>query len=305
MGSRLSSRVFVAGFACVAALVLAATERPAAQGDLRERTLFVTVADSMGNPVEGVDAAELVVREDGVRREILRLSRATEPLDVAVLVDNAASSGELIPRVREGLQRLVATLTPRHSVALIALADRPTILVDYTTNAEALRGGIGRLFTMSRSGMTLFDAVIEVSDGLRRRESARAAIVPVVTDGIEYSNRRYRDVLSALTRSGAAFYPITVGGFRLTAGDNDIDRDRLTLFGTAPEATGGRQFSLLSAIAVDATLDRVARQLASQYKVVYSRPDTLIPPEKITVTSARPGLTVHGTPARAAGGSDR
>lgn len=296
-----SRRVLVAGFAGAVAFLAIGLARPSAQ-DLRERTLFVTVTDRMDNPVEGLDIDDLVVREDGVRREVLRLSRATEPLDVAVLVDNASSSGELIPRVRTGLARFVDRMT-LHSVAIIALADRPTILVDYTSDTAALKTGIGRLFTMSRSGMTLFDGIVEVSDGLRRRESARAVIVPVVTDGIEFSNRRYTDVLAALTRSGAALSPITVGRFLLTS--NDVDRDRSLVLGRGPDATGGRRFTLLTSNAVEGAFDRLASQLNAQYRVVYNRPDTLIPPEKIVVTASRPGLTVHGTPARQANGSIR
>lgn len=301
--SLLRHRV-VAGFlvlgAC-AALVISTTARPAAQGDARERTVFVTALDRMDNPVEGLGVADIVVREDGVRRETLRVSRAIEPMDVAVLVDNASSSSGLIPRVREGLRGFIAAMTPRNAVALIALADRPTILVDYTTSPEALLAGVGRLFTMDRSGMTLLDALIETANGLRRREAPRAAVVPIVTDGIEFTNHRYRDVLDAVTRSGAAVYPVTVGQFPITL--DDVVRDRAQVLDAAPDATGGRRFSLLSTTAIESTLDKLARLLNSQYKVVYSRPETLIPPEKIEVSSPRPDVTVLGTPARAAGGS--
>lgn len=294
--------VYPAGLAVAIAVGLLGL-RVAAQADVRERTLFVSVADRMNEPVSGLDVDEFVVREDGVRREVLRVSRATEPLDVAVLVDNAASSGDLIPRVRLGLAEFVNALTPANSVAIVGLAARPTILTDYTTSAATLRTGIGRLFTMSTSGMTLFDAVVEVSGGLRRRETPRAAIVAVITDGVEFSNRRYRDVLDALQQSGASFYPITVGQFPLTA--NDIDRERNQVLGMVPERSGGRRLSLLSTVAVEPTLGRLGRLLAAQYKVVYSRPDTLIPPEKIVVESTRPDLLVNATPARQAGGNQR
>ncbi len=304
MGRRSASRrVLVLGLAYAGLFLWAGAGRPAAQGDLRERTLFVTVVDRMNNPLDGVTAADLIVREDGVRREVLRLSRATEPLDVAVLVDNATASGELVPRVREGLKSFIATLTPQHSVALVALADRPTILVDYTSNAQALLTGAGRLFAMPRSGATLLDALVEVSDGMRRREAVRTAIVPIVTDGTEFSNRRYQDVVDAIARSGAGFYPITVGRFALTIGD--AEHERTMVLGSAPEASGGERFTLLASSAIEATMAKVARQLTSQYKLVYSRPEMLIPPEKIEVTSGRSEVTVRATPARTAAGASK
>ena len=62
--------------------------------------------------------------------------------------------------------------------------------------------------------------------------------------------------------------------------------------------TGGQYVTLLTESALDPGLQKLARQLSSQYKVVYGRPDSLIPPEKTEVSSARPGVTMRGTPAR-------
>ena len=45
-------------------------------------------------------------------------------------------------------------------------------------------------------------------------------------------------------------------------------------------------------------MQRLARELSSQYKVVYSRPESLIPPEKIEISSARADLTMRGSQAR-------
>ena len=260
--SVFSRRVVVLSLACCGLFFWAGASHPAAQGNARERTLFVTAVDGMDNPVEGLDVADLIVREDGVRREVLRVSRATEPMDVAVLVDNASSSDTLVPRVREGMKAFIATMTPQHSLALVTLADRPTIFVDYTTDSKALLNGTGRIFTMDRSGMTLLDGLVEVSDGMRRREATRAAIVSITTDGVEYTNRRYRDVIDAIARSGAGFYPITVGRFELSK--EDPDQDRTIVLGTSPDATGGHRFFLLTSSAIEATMAKVARQLTSQ-----------------------------------------
>ena len=138
---RVVSRVVVVGI-LLAVSGLWARPRVSAQAGARERTLFVTVTDRAGEPVDTLVPSDLTVREDGVSREVLRVSRATEPLDIAILVDNAASSSDLIPRVREGLKAFVATMAPQHAIALIGLADRPTILVDYTNDQKKLLEGI-------------------------------------------------------------------------------------------------------------------------------------------------------------------
>lgn len=288
----------------VAVALLATLAVPAkitAQAGARERTLFVSAVDDSGKPVTGLTPGDFIVREDGARREVLRVSRALEPIDVALLVDNSASSAALVSPLREGLTRFIAAMaeaggTTPHNIALVGLAARPTIIVDYTSDRKRLTDGIGRLFPERDSGMTLLDAIVEVSKGLEKRDTARIAIVPVITDGIEFTNRYYKDVLEALVRSGAGLHALTVGTFSIS--DDDGIRNRALALDEGTRASGGQRVTLLSTSAVPAALDKLAAELTSQYKVVYGRPDSLIPPEKVQVSAGRPGLAVRATPAR-------
>ena len=91
-----------------------------------------------GEPVSGLGPDAFIVREDGARREVLRVSRATEPIDIALLVDNSTAASHEITFLREALSKFVATMAPGNNVAVIALADRPTILVDYTSDTKRL-----------------------------------------------------------------------------------------------------------------------------------------------------------------------
>jgi len=59
----------------------------------------------------------------------------------------------------------------------------------------------------------------------------------------------------------------------------------------------------LSSTAVEQALKKMARELSSQYKVVYSRPPSLIPPQKFEVSVTRRGLTARGTPERRKAGA--
>jgi VWFA-related protein len=303
-------RAFVPRPAVLLALTVALASLAAPRVDLgaqaptRERTVFASALDASGKPIDGLSVADFTVREDGARREVLRVSRAIEPMDIALLVDNSASSAELLLSLRDGLKQFVTTMlpagdpagAPRHNIALVGLAARPTILVEYTSDPKRLTDGISRLFTDSTSGMTLLDAIVEVSRGLEKRESSRAVVVPVVTDGIEFTNRYYRDVIDAMTRAGVGFHALTVGTFSVS--DDDAVRNRSLVLDEGARATGGQRVTLLSANAVPRALDRLAAELSSQYKVVYGHPESLIPPEKIEVTASRAGITVRATPLR-------
>src|SRR5688572_4637386 len=182
-----------------------------AQAGARERTLFVSALDPRGEPVEGLNPNDFVVTEDGRPREILRVSRAVEPMDIAVLADNSAAADRAIPSLRDGLKAFVGMLAADHQIAIVGLADRPTILQDYTSNRTLLEAATGRLFAMGSSGMTLLDAIVEVSAGVRRREATRAVLVPVITNGVEFTNRNGRDVIRAAREAGVTLTAIVVG----------------------------------------------------------------------------------------------
>src|SRR5204863_4353964 len=106
--------------------------QPVAAQTPRERTMFVSAVDQKGEPVEGLGPNDFVIREDGAAREVLRVSRAIEPIDIAILVDDSAASASLIPRAREALRSFIARMSMGNQIAIVGLADRPTILANYT-----------------------------------------------------------------------------------------------------------------------------------------------------------------------------
>jgi VWFA-related protein len=281
-------------FACAVAVCL-----PAAAQESRERTMYVSAVDQKGEPVEGLGSNDFVVREDGVQREVLRVTRATEPIDIAILVDDSAASESLIPRVREALRSFIAKMAMGNQIAIVGLADRPTILANYTSNTKLLQDAIGLLWPRTRAGTTLMDALFEVSRGLERRETPRAVIIPIITDGGDFPNRQYEQVMPEVKQAGAAIHAIAVGNFSST--DHDELRNRARILSEGTRTTGGQRVSLLSEISVQQALDRLARELSSQYKVVYSRPESLIPPDKLEVSARRPGITMRGAPERGTG----
>lgn len=296
---RAASLVRLVLIAAVAACAGGARELQA-QAGVRERTIFVSAVDGRGDPVDGLGLTDFIVTEDGRQREVLRVTPATEAIDIALLIDTSASAERAIAPLRDGVRRFVAQMAVGNQIALVGLADRPTILVDYTSSQERLTQGTGRLFAMNGSGMTLLDALIEVSAGLRRREAPRAVIAPVITNGIEFTNRYARDVIAAMRTAGTSLHAIVVG--HLPVGTTE-ERERAIALDAGTRETGGQHVTLLTESAIEPALLRLARELTSQYKVVYGRPESLIPPDKIEVRSARPNVTMRGTPMRGQAGA--
>ena len=270
----------------------ARADRGARQAPAREGVLYTSVVDKQGEPVTGLGPDEFVVREDGVRREVLRVTPATEPMAIALLIDNSQAATDDIRNIRDGVTAFVQQMHTEHDIALITIGDRPTIVQDYTRNLELLKQGIGRLYAVPSAGMTLLDALVETSRGLERREAARAVIIPVITDGTEFSNRHHQDVIDNLKRGGAALHAVTIGTFPTSIADPI--RNRATVLDEGPRVTGGQRVTLLTSMAVEKALGKLARELSNQHKVVFGRPESLLQPETVTVSVTRPGLTARG-----------
>lgn len=263
-----------------------------------ERIAYVSAYDEKTRaPITGLGVRDFVVREDGAAREVLRVTPATSPMAVAILVDNTQAAGDHIADIRRALASFVKALDGVGPVSIIGVADRPTILRDYTTDQKQLQDGVGKVFAMPGSGATLLDAVFEISRGLQKREEDRAAMVIVTTENVEFSPRHYKEVLDALARGGAQLHAVILNTPAGSALD-DPARNRASVLDEGPKKSGGTRTDVLTSQAFEVKLQELAALLKSQHRVVYSRPQTLIPPEKFEIASAKPGVTASGGPAR-------
>jgi len=281
------------------ALVLLTTvfAQPAA-AQANERVLYVNVWDQKtGAPVSGLSTGDFRITEDGAAREVLRVSPATTPMAVVILVDNSQAAAPHIAEIRRALQGFVRALDGIGPIAIVGIADRPTILRDYTTDQKQLEAGIGKVFAMPDSGATLLDAIVEISRGLQKREEDRAAMVLVTTENVEFSTRHYNEVLEELAKGGASLHAVVLN---TPAGSSldDAARNRAFVLDRGPKDSGGTRSDLLAAQAFEAKLKDLAAILKSQQRVVYARPQALIPPKKVEVATTKAGLEASGGPAR-------
>ena len=291
-----------AALLAAAVCLLAGAAAPVGAQD-NERAIFVSVLDEQGAPVPDLGPDAFVVEEDGVEREVLRAGPARSPMQVAVLVDTSASAAFAIRDVRNGLERLVPVLAEENAVALISFGGPPRVLVESTRRLDRLRDGIGLVFSYPESAAYLLDALVETARGFERREAPRPAVVVVASEGLDFSRYDYQRTREALQAAGAAAHVVVVQERGNTAlrGDpfsfsNEIlQRDRA--LGQLPEATGGQRYDLLLSTAVPEAMEALAEVMTNQYRVVYSRPPGLIPPETVSVRMRRADLTARGTPA--------
>jgi hypothetical protein len=291
-------RCMLAGVSVFAAFVL--THPATLLSQAIERSMYVSVVDQTGAPVPNLGPADFVVREDNVSREVLRVVPATDPMQIAILVDNSTAAAPLVPQIRRALPAFVEELTKptasgrRNEVAIITLGSRPTILANYSIDAAPLTKAIDRIWEESlNTGYYLLNGIIETSQGFKKREATRPIIVAITSEGAELSSRHPDQVLTPLHDSGAALHVISIG--LPTSGISDDERYRDRVVDEGPRTSGGTHTQLLAVTALPGRLQQLANALTHSYRVIYAHPDSLIPPQRVTVAARRPELTAFGS----------
>lgn len=304
------------------ALLLAAS--PAA-GQSVERSLTVAVLDGDGSPVPGLDAPDFVVREDGVRREVLRVERDTAPLQIALLVDTSEAAASAIVDFRAGIRAFIDGVGEADGIALIGFGGPPRILAPATPRRQLLLEAADGIFSNAGTAAYVLDALSETAEGFIKREADRPVMVVLATEGLDHSHADPTSVLRTVEDAAITVHTVVLTGrnyggrragpargfnpLREIGGTNAladplaqwrIDRDMALQRG--PLLTGGRRRSMIAASGVEHNMREVAAELKSRYLVVYAAPRTLVPPEKVEIRGARDGLSVRGVPVGADGG---
>lgn len=265
--------------------------RPSAASDARTRDVYVSVLDSKEAPVTGLTAKDFTVKEDGAPREVLRAGPATTPVQVILLVDDSEALTPALQPMREGLTKFVDKMQGHGEIGIVTVGERATSLVPSTTDVNALKRGITRIFARSGAGAYMLDGIQEVSQGFQKRKAERPVIVALTMEGVEFSNLQYDSVLKTLDAGGAALHVLSIGSPNRSMTDEWRNLNMVIAEGT--KNTGGRRDQVLAISGIPEALLRVADELNNQYVVTYGRPERLIPPEKIQVTVSRPGVTVR------------
>ena len=277
-------------FLALGAVVLLSPGPSRAQAD--EWTVYAAVVDQSGAPVKDLTERDFVVRENAVAREILRVSPATDSLQVALLVDNSQEIRNDLIDLRQGLRGFVNEMDRRHEIALIGFGGPPTTLVDYTRDLKRLETGISRLFARPGTGSYLLSALIETSRVFRKRRELRRVMVVVTTQGPEFSELGYQTVLDYVRESGAPLHSFVLRRDGASPTDPAAQEVELTL-AVGTKMTGGRREDLLTAMAMTTRFQSLASELNNQYQVVYARPKMLIPPKTIEVGVRRSDVVVR------------
>ncbi len=237
--------------------------------------LTVTVTDTKGKYVTGLDGNDFEVFEDGVRQDVAFFGKEEVPLDVALLVDTSASMSADLPMVKAAATGLVGKLRTTDRAIVVDVKDTISIAQELTSDRNSIERAIRGV---SAGGDTaVYDAVYVILRQLERErrtaaEVRRQALV-LLTDGLDTRSRvTLEDVLDVARRANVSVYVVALKSALAqtprSAQPGAVLQSDYAL-NTVTRESGGRLFAPKTARDLPGIYTAIAEELFSQYDLGY------------------------------------
>ncbi len=245
--------------------------QPEDTGEVRVSAL-VSVLDEAGQPVNGLTAAEFSVSENNTPLEAqqLTVSRADEPLTVALLIDTSSGMAKPGPdRVRaidaakDAAIAFIERLDDDDQVAVYEFNERASQVQDFTYDHNlAIDQGVVKLDAREAAGVCLNDALLQLLDQLAAQPDTPRAIVAIggAPGGDGCGGAAVDDVLASATTVGNAV-PLFSAVFGKTLPPDDLLR--------LGQRSGGRSLLGEDSTSLAQNVASISEQLHSQYQLSY------------------------------------
>lgn len=262
------------------------------------RTVYISVTDRNGMPVDTLLASDLEIKEGGKLVTVESAGRTSEPLQIDMIVDDNGTG-----LFRASLARFVQRMEGRAVMALRSVVGQTMKLVEFTPNVDALLTAINTLNARpgTPDGGQLLEGISEAARELHKVEAKRPIIIALTVGGEEHSTVNSDFVLDQLRKSGAALYVFSVANSALrgtvaATTPKDLLQENMHLFrvlGDGPKQSGGKHQQIVASAGVLLGLQNLASELTSQYRVIYTLPAGVKRSEKLDVSVRRKDIVVR------------
>jgi hypothetical protein len=294
----MNRRLPVLGLAAMFSCGMLAAQSPAPES----RTVYITISDKSGVPVDDLTPADFEIKEGGKNVDVTDAAITRDPMQIALIVDDNGTG-----IFRSGLARFVQRMEGHAAMALSSVTGQTMKLVDYTQSASAVLQGVATLSARpgTPDGGQLLEGISEAAHELRRREARRPVIIALTVGGEEHSTVTSDHVLDQLRQSGAVFHVFSVAAAALRSTvvakrPDELLQENMHLnrvLGDGPKQSGGRHQTIVATPGFIASLQNLAVELIGQYRVTYTLPSGAKRSDRLNVSLKRKGLTVRA-PAR-------
>jgi len=259
-----------------------------------------TVTDSKGRFVDGLEAKDLVLRDNNVVQPI-QVDEAIYPISLVVAVQTSRNSQAVIDKLG-GSGILFSELLAGNAgeTAVLTFAGQVNPLLEFTTDSDLLEQTLRRLH-VEGTGAAALDAVMESLKLLERRKPERRRVILLIAEKRDRSSKqKFAGVLREVERQNVLLYWLSYSPALTaftekprTAESTDPKKDgelipydagSQNLLNVIPElaqlgkpssslelsrATGGRSLNFLKQDALEEAIQSVAAEVHRQYMVSF------------------------------------
>jgi Ca-activated chloride channel homolog len=233
-------------------------------------TLTVTVTDTYGRFVSGLNKNAFTVLDEKQPQEITYFSDDDAPVSVGILFDVSGSmSGGKVKRARDALSKFIQTSHNSDEYFLIGFNSRAQLLMDKTRDGDAVLNKLS--FVETRGNTALYDACYLGIEKVQRGTHPKKAVL-VISDGQDNNSRYTFDNLRRLLKeSDVVLYGIGI----LSGSDtgSSLGMEGQGVLDELANVSGGKAFFPRSDAEMDDIFEQIALELRHQYSIGYKPTD--------------------------------
>jgi len=224
----------------------------------------VTVTDPMNRLVTGLDKENFQVFEGKDQQEVRHFSSEDAPISLGVIFDMSGSMSSKIERAREAVMEFFKTANPQDEFFLIAFADKPEEVSDFTQSVDDLQNKL--IYTVPRGRTALLDAIYLGISKMREAKYPKKSLLIISDGGDNHSRYTEGEIKSLVKEADVMVYSIGIY-------DHDFrsEEERLgpQLLSDVSELSGGRAFTIDNPNDLADVATKIGIELRNQYVIGY------------------------------------
>jgi len=224
----------------------------------------VTVTDPMNRLVTGLDRENFQVFDGKEMQDVRHFSSEDAPISLGVIFDMSGSMSSKIERAREAVSEFFKTANPEDEFFMIAFADKPQEISDFTQSVEDLEGKL--LFTVPKGRTALLDAIYLGISKMREAKYPKKALLVISDGGDNHSRYTESEIKTLVKEADVMVYSIGIYDHTFATPEETLGPELLT---DVSELSGGRSFTIDNPNDLADVATKIGIELRNQYVLGY------------------------------------
>ena len=222
----------------------------------------VTVTDPMNRLVTGLEKDNFVIQDGGERQEVRHFSAEDAPISLGVIFDFSGSMAEKMDKAREAVVEFFKTANPDDEFFMVAFADKPQIISDFTQSVETIQGAL--LYNAPKGRTALMDGVYLGLAKMREARHTKKALLIISDGGDNHSRYTESEIKSLVKEADVQIYAIGI-----FSRNTPEEMTGPTTLAEITDVTGGRTFSIDNPNELPDVATKIGIELRNQYVLGY------------------------------------